>query len=168
MLIIGILFGAGLSLLLAMLYVLSLGGEFRDSLRLAALELRDRLTGRRPPPAPAAEQAPPPPDPRIRGLQEELRMANRLLEKARGERLAIVEQAERASAETAQLNEAIAEGERRIAALGEEVTAERNRAEQLRALLGERCEELARANRDVRDLRNELELLNPDAAAVNG
>ena len=74
LLIIGVIFGVALAATIGLFYVISLDGEFQANLRATAVALRDRVTGRRRySPAPGVERRADP-DPRLRSMQEELRL----------------------------------------------------------------------------------------------
>lgn len=166
--IIGVLFGLALAATVAVFYVLNLQGDFRANLKNLAIETHDRLRGRKriPPPSPAV-QKPAEPDPRVRMLTDELRMTHRLLEQTRVERVASVEAAARAAAESEELRQQVAARNEQVAGLKEELVAQQARIESLRGELAQRGEYLSRANREIRDLRNELDVLNSDVKVVN-
>ncbi len=165
--LIGVIFGLTLALTVGLFYVLSLEGEFKANLRAAGLEVRDRVTGRRRyMPAVSGERRVEP-DPRVRALQEELRVANRLMEQVRAEHQASAEQTHQASERTQALHLGLAERDLCIAGLEEQVKTLAERQEALRQQLADRCEQLARSQRDVRDLQTELDVLQSGVDVVN-
>lgn len=163
---IGVLFGVAMSITLSLFYVLSLGGDFRANLHSVALELRDRLTGRRRPLQQAAEGQKAEADPRIRSLQEELRMANRLLEQARREREEQVAEVARARERAEEMAGEINERDARILTLETESSRQAPQLEALREELAARTAELGRARREIKDLQVEIDVLGAGAGLV--
>lgn len=165
--LIGVFFGLALALTVGLFYVLGLDGQFRENLEATARVLRDRVTGRRRyVPAVSGERRAEP-DPRVRSLQEELRVANRLIEQARAGQQGDAEQARQASEQTATLRQDIIERDQRIVALEDELRAATGSRETLREQLAENAGQLARAQRELRDLQTELDLLQSGVNVVN-
>jgi chromosome segregation ATPase len=159
MLIVGLLIGVALTVTVAAFGVLSMDGRFRDNVRAAMNECRNRLTGRHPRaqnvgPARSVEG-----DARIRALQEEVRVMQRLMDQARVERETQAEESRRAGAEILTLRGLLAEREEQLgsrnAALAEATAA----AARAREELAERSAELARSRRDAKGLETELGIL---------
>ncbi len=156
----GALFGVALSVTVGLFYVLSLGGDFKASLRDAAGQLRDQLTGRRrlqpqQPGEPRVEV-----DTRVRSLQEELRVVHRLLDQTRGEREAHGQEIRNTADQIRQLQQGVLERDARILDLDGELNQQRGQLQALREQLAERAAELARAQRQARDLQTEIDVLN--------
>lgn len=167
LLIIGFLFGLALALTVGLFYVLSLDGEFKANVRATAVQVRDRVTGRRRyQPAVSGERRVEP-DARLRSLQEELRVANRLLDQARAERQAGSDEAGKAAEEARGLRLELDERDLRIASLEDQVKGHAERQEALRQQLAERAEQLARSQRELRDLQTELDVLQSGVDVVN-
>ena len=164
---IGVLFGLALTLTVSLFYVLSLDGEFKANIRATAREVRDRITGRRRyVPAVSGERRVEP-DPRVRSLQEELRVANRLMEQVRAERQVSAAENHKTSGQTLEMRQGLAERDLRIASLEEQLKMQAERQETLRQQLAERCEQLARSQREVRELQTELDVLQSGVNVVN-
>lgn len=156
----GALFGVALSLTLGVFYALSLEGAFKANLRAVAGQVRDRLTGRRRYLPQVDGERRVESDTRIRSLQEELRMANRLLDQARGEREAHGQQSRAAADQTQQLQKDVIERDARMLALEEELRQHGPRLQALREQLAARSAELAQARRELKDLQVELDVLS--------
>lgn len=164
---IGVLFGVAMSITLALFYVLSLGGDFRGNLHAVAIELRDRLTGRRRSAPAAGEGQRVEADPRIRSLQEELRMANRLLDQTRNERETQAAEIARAGERAEQLAAEINERDARILTLETESSRQAPQLQTLREELATRSAELGRARREIKDLQVEIDVLGAGARLVS-
>jgi chromosome segregation ATPase len=163
MLVVGLLFGVALTLTVGFFAVLSMGGQFGDNLRQAAAEIKARITGthrkaQAPGPGRPVEQ-----DARMRALQEEVRVMQRLMDKERVEREGQKEEIRNSLAEVSSLRARVAEREERVVALeaasGEQMTA----ASKLRDELAERSAELARAKQQVKDLETEINVVQSGA-----
>ncbi|GIK34613.1 MAG: hypothetical protein BroJett010_11720 [Gammaproteobacteria bacterium] len=163
----GALFGVALSVTVGLFYVLSLGGDFQASLRDAAGQLRDRITGRRRYQPQVTGERRVETDNRVRSLQEELRVANRLLEQARGEREANDQQARQGADQVRELQQAVLEREERILALESQVGQYSPQLQELREQLAERTMQLVQAQRQARDLQMEIEVLNSGVDVVS-
>jgi chromosome segregation ATPase len=159
MLIIGVLFGVALAVTLAVFGILSMDGRFADNAKAAAAQGLARLTGRRPRATVSAAGPNPESEARIRGLQEEIRVMQRLMEQGRSERTALGEEIERLRAERAAASTALGERDRTVAELEARVQAERTKCVQLHDSLAERSAELARSRREARDLQTELSVM---------
>lgn len=165
--LIGVFFGLALAVTVGLFYVLGLDGSFRANLEATARELCDRVTGRRRYVPGVTGERRQDVDPRVRSLQEELRLANRLLEQARSGQQSDAEQARRAVEENATLRQDLAARDGRIGELEAQLQAATGRQEALREQLAERAEQLARSQRDVRDLQTELDVLQSGVSVVN-
>lgn len=165
--LIGVFFGLALAVTVGLFYVLGLDGSFRANLEATARELCDRVTGRRRYVPGVTGERRQDVDPRVRSLQEELRLANRLLEQARSGQQGDAEQARRAVEENATLRQDLAARDGRIGELEAQLQAATGRQEALREQLAERAEQLARSQRDVRDLQTELDVLQSGVSVVN-
>lgn len=163
MLIIGVLFGVALTVTLAIFGLLSMDGRFTDNAKAAAAQALAWLTGRRGR-APVPLLAPnPESEARVRGLQEEIRVMQRLMEQARAEHASLSGESERIRVELAAASAALGERDRTVAELEARVQEERAKCVQLHDSLAERCAELARSRRDVKDLATELSVLQSGA-----
>lgn len=164
MVIVGLLMGVALSFTVALFVILSMDGRFRDNLRETALLCRDLATGRRrPAPARVIATRVPEADARIRSLQEEVRVMQRLLEDARTERAAHAGEAGQAHAEIEALRAALAEREAQVAARDAALAESGAACSRAREELAERTAELARSRREVRDLETEIGVLQSGA-----
>jgi chromosome segregation ATPase len=170
MALIGLLFGIALTVTVAVFAVLSMDGAFADNLRLAARAAQARLTGRHRPSAPVVASRSPEADSRIRGLQEEVKVMQRLLEQGRVEREQAAATAGRSAEEKAALHAAIAERDEKIVLLQETVRSESAQSARWREELAQRAAELAAARRELRDLETELSVAQSGAGygAVSG
>ncbi len=156
MLIVGLLFGIALALTLALFGILSMDGHFVENLKAAAIAARDRLTGRSPRatvsmPARGAES-----ETRIRNLQEEIRVQQRLMEQARTEREAVAQESNQARQEIATLREALAERERELGLRDLALQEAGSVATRAREELAAANAELARSRRELKELETEL------------
>jgi len=163
MAIVGLLFGIVLTLTLGLFVVLSMGGRFQENLRVVAAEIRARLTGNRrgtrtSTPTRAVEH-----EAKIRALQEELRVMQRLMDKERAESETHKNETRTAMAEASSLRVAISERDERLAALEATVQQKIGEAVSLRDELAERSAELARTNRQVKDLETEINVVQSRA-----
>lgn len=163
MALIGLLFGVALTVTVAVFAVLAMDGGFSDNLRLAARELQGRLTGRHRPAAPVVAARNPEADTRIRGLQEEIKVMQRLLEQGRAEREQAAEAARRAAEEIGALRAAVGERDEKAGAIQEAARAQAAEAGRLREELGRASAELATARRELRDLQTELSVAQSGA-----
>ncbi len=156
MFIVGLLFGVALTVTVALFGILSMDGRFRENLVAAASECRNRLTGRHRRGQASAPSRGIESDTRLRALQEEVRVMQRLMEQARVEREAQAEESRRAGAEVAALRGLLTEREAQVsardAALAETTAAVITAREQL----ADRSAELARSRREAKDLETEL------------
>jgi chromosome segregation ATPase len=156
MFLMGLLFGVALAVTLALFAVLAMDGRFADNVVAAARFGRDRLTGRLPRAEATTVIRSPESDARLRALQEEIRVQQRLLEQARVEREGHTAEVQQLQLDLTSLREANAGCEQRIgerdAALRES-TAVAARAREELALANA---ELARARREAKDLETEL------------
>lgn len=156
MFIVGLLFGLALAVTLALFGILSMGGRFIENLKAAAAAAQLRLTGRYPRTAVTIPVRGTESEARIRNLQEEVRVQQRLMEQARTEREAAAEESKRAREEITTLRDALAEHEGQ---LGERDTALKEAGAataQVREELTAAKAELARSRRELKDLETEL------------
>jgi chromosome segregation ATPase len=163
MLVVGLLFGVALTLTVGFFAVLSMGGQFGDNLRQAAAEIRARITGthrkgQAPSPGRPAEQ-----DARMRALQEEVRVMQRLMDKERVEREGQKEENRNSLAEITSLRARLAEREEQVVALEAASAEQMAAASKMRDELGERSAELARAKQQVKDLETEINVVQSGA-----
>lgn len=163
MLIIGVLFGVALSVTLATFGLLSMDGRFTDNAKAAAAQALAWMTGRRPRATANLAVANPESDTRVRGLQEEVRVMQRLMEQARAEHASLSGESERIRVAVAAANAALGERDRAVAELEGRVQEERAKCVQLHDSLAERCAELARSRREVKDLETELSVMQSGA-----
>jgi chromosome segregation ATPase len=137
-------------------------GRFMDNAKVAAAQALAGLTGRRR--TTVALVAPnPESEARVRGLQEEIRVMQRLMEQARAEHASLSGESERVRVELAAASAALGERDRTVAELEARVQEERAKCVQLHDSLSERCAELARSRREVKDLETELSVLQSGA-----
>lgn len=163
MAVIGVLFGIAFSVTVAFFGILSMDGRFTENLKAAAAEGRLRVTGRHrgvqlASPGRSAEA-----DARLRGLQEEIKVMQRLMERARKEREAFTEDLNRSREDAAALRSTVTEGAERVSALELSLQHEANRNLQLSEELSARCAELARRKTEARDLETELSVAQSGA-----
>ena len=163
----GALFGVALSVTVGLFYVLSLGGDFQASLRDAAGQLRDRITGRRRYQPQVSGERRVESDNRVRSLQEELRVANRLLDQARAEREAREQQASQGADQLRELQQQVLERDERILALEGQLGQQAPQLQALREQLAERASQLAQAQRQAKDLQMEIEVLHSGVDVVS-
>jgi hypothetical protein len=165
MAVIGLLFGVALTLTVAAFGVLSMDGRFAENLSAAARAAQARLTGRHrtAAAATAAVARSPETEARIRGLQEEVKVMQRLLDQARVEREQNAATDLRTAEETAALRALVAERDEKIGALQEAARLESANAMRWREELARQAEELATARRELRDLETELSVAQSGA-----
>ncbi|CAG0937847.1 hypothetical protein GPROT2_00022 [Gammaproteobacteria bacterium] len=163
----GALFGVALSVTVGLFYVLSLGGDFKSSLHDVAGQLRDRLTGRRRYQPQVSGERRVESDNRVRSLQEELRVANRLLDQARAEREAREQQASQGADQLRELQQQVLERDERILALEGQLGQQAPQLQALREQLAERASQLAQAQRQAKDLQMEIEVLHSGVDVVS-
>lgn len=164
MFIIGILIGVTLSATVALFGVLSMDGQFGDNVKAAAAEARLRLTGRHrrlQVPVPGRN---PESDARVRGLQEEIKVMQRLVEQGRAEREAHAAATEQSAEQLARLEAVLAERDQRNQALEASLKEEGTGKAHLRDEVSRVAAELAAARRDVRDLETELSVARSGAS----
>lgn len=169
MAIVGFLIGITLTITVGVFGVLSMDGGFAENLRAAGLELRRRITGQhRQPPAAAVRSAEV--DNRVRGLQEEVKVMQRLLEQGRVERETLLAAARQSAEDMEALRAGITTRDERIAAMDEAGRSSSDETLRLREQLGSRDAELATARRDLRDLETELSLAQSgsDFTSISG
>jgi len=144
MAIVGFLIGITLTITVGVFGVLSMDGGFAENLRAAGLELRRRITGQhRPAPAAAVRSAEV--DNRVRGLQEEVKVMQRLLEQGRVERETLLAAARQSAEDIETLRAAITARDERIATMDEAGRSSSDETLRLREQLGSRDAELATA-----------------------
>jgi peptidoglycan hydrolase CwlO-like protein len=163
MFIIGMLFGVMLSVTLALFCILSMGGNFVENAKAALTEARQWLTGKRRQAGASGTAPGAPPDGRLRALQDENRLMQRLMQQARDEQGEIDARHKAAVAELEAMCAVVSERERKIIELDEQARTERARALKLQDSLAQRGSELADARREVKDLQTELSVLQSDA-----
>lgn len=170
MFIIGILIGVALSATVALFGVLSMDGRFGDNLKAAATEARLRLTGRNRRLQVTVPGRNPETDARVRGLQEEIKVMQRLVEQGRAEGEAHAGASTRSAEQLAALQAAVVDRDQRILALEASLKEEGAAKSHLRDELALRSAELAGAKRDVRDLETELSVAQSGAgfSSVSG
>jgi chromosome segregation ATPase len=156
MLLLGFLCGVALSVTLALFAILSMDGRFTENLACALAECRAWLTGGRRRQTPQGPARSPETDARVRGLQEEVKVMQRLIEQGRGERQAHVDAAAKVAEEVAGLRAAAGKRDEERAALEKELHERTAQVEKLREELAARAAELARSEREARDLQTEL------------
>jgi chromosome segregation ATPase len=93
---------------------------------------------------------------RIRGLEADLRVAQRTAEQARTEREALTAERASASAELVAARDKLASNEELIRKLKAEVQHECGKTARLRQELADRAEEMVRTHVQLRDVQNEL------------
>jgi chromosome segregation ATPase len=163
MFIVGLLFGIALTLTLGFFAVLSTTGPFDENLRAVAAAIRGRLTGghrkgQATAPTRSVEQ-----DAKVRALQEEVRVMQRLMDKERVERQVHKDELQSATAEVAALRTRITERDERLAGLEATIQEKIGEAGKLRDELAERCAELASARQQVKDLETEINVMQSGA-----
>jgi chromosome segregation ATPase len=163
MFIIGVLLGVVLSLTVALFGILSMDGNFLDNAKATLAEGRLWLTGKRRRARASAAAPGPESDGRVRALQEEIRIMQRLMQQTRDEQGEIDAKHKALVAELEAARAVAGERDRRIIELDEQARAERSKATKLQELLSERGAELAEARREVKDLQTELGVLQSDA-----
>lgn len=149
---IGLLFGILLSGIVVGFIVVRSGGPIKESLfgngdgklKLGAKPSNTEL---------AVET-----DTRVRALQEDLRISQKLLDQGRIEREQNSKAAKVAAEEIAGVRQQCADRDGRILALECELRDGRQRYEDLLGLLSDRTEELAKASAQLKDARTELEV----------
>jgi hypothetical protein len=158
MLIIGLLFGVMLSMTVALFAILRMDGRFGDNVRAALATALAWLTGRKRARSgmtiPCGNES----EARIRGLQEEIKVMQRLAERERAERQSQVAAIAALEAERTALQGRIAGLEDKIDPQDSDTQRLRDDAHRLRAELSERCADLSRAKIEIRDLTNELDM----------
>lgn len=169
MAIVGFLFGITLTVTVGVFAVLSMEGGFAENLRAAALEARRRITGQHRPVATAAVRSTEL-DNRVRGLQEEIKVMQRLLDQGRVERETQLAAATKATEDIATLRAAVIARDERIAEMDQAGRSSSDETLRLREQLGSRDAELATARRDLRDLETELSLAQSgsDFTSISG
>lgn len=149
---IGLLFGIMLSGIVVGFIVVRSGGPLKESLFGDAGSLP--MFG---PPKPAREP-PPEADGRVNALQEELRIAQKLLDQGRVERDVAGKAGKLADEQIAALRDKLAEREARIQELEAAQREARDRADGLLAELSTRSEELSKVSVQLKDLRIEFDV----------
>lgn len=161
--VIGLFLGLALTATIAFFGVLSMEGSFRENLSAAAREARARLTGRHrrgsgTSPARSLEA-----DGKMRTLQEEVKIMQRLMDQARNERQTHAEVAAMAATQMKELRDMIAKREEAILAAQVQFREACDHTTTLREELATRSAELAATRRDLRDIETELSVVQSGA-----
>jgi chromosome segregation ATPase len=154
-LVMGLLFGLAMALVLGAFLVLLQTAENRALLRAGRLPILHLLGLRHEPPP----EKRPDLEPRLRALQEELRVTQRLVDQARVEREARQAEQRQRDEELATLRAQLAERTARCEELAAVVAGEQDRARGLEEQVSTRSDELSRANMTLKDLRTELDVV---------
>lgn len=169
LLFIGLLFGLFLSLVVAAFLLLNLDPRLRDDLlarRRSVLDLvRPRQVPGRSPTGPSHH---PGLDQKIRSLQEEVRISQKLLEGSREAAETKRREAESLAAEVAGLRQQVAAGDTARQALATELESRQEACRTLEAQLAAAREQMARREREARDLAIELDLARAGERLLQG
>ncbi len=159
MFIVGLLLGVILVLTVAVFGLLNMEGRFMDNARLAAREAREVLSGRARRAQLAAVISGPDGQARLRALQEEVRVMQRLMDKAQSEAEAQTDATQRAREQVEELRARLAERDERLDARDLELTEANAALREARDKLHEQGVENSRLRGHVRDLETELSVL---------
>lgn len=165
---IGVLFGVALSITLGLFYVLAQGGSFKESFKALCVEWHGRLTGRHRlmRGAVATQQAGD--ELRLRSLQDELRMVNRMLAEERSGREEQAADLARRADQAKQFAKVLAEREKQIRMLQAQSKEHQPQLQALQRELATREAELGKRSREIRDLQVELDVLGAGVSLVSG
>ena len=163
MLVVGLLFGIALSMTIAVFAALSMGGSFQENLKAASAELRAWITGRRRKMPASVSVRSVESETRIRALQEEIRVMQRLMDQARVTRETHTNEVSKATTEISALRAAAAERDERLAGMETMLREETARAGKAREELAELAAQLARSRQETKDLETELSVVQSGA-----
>ncbi len=163
MLIVGLLFGIALCLTIAVFAVLSIGGHFPENLKAAAVELRARLTSRNRKPRSSAPARTVETEARMRALQEEIRVMQRLMDQARVDREMHASEMQKATEEISALRIVADDRGERLAAVEKLLSEETVKTGKLRDELADVSAQFARSRQEIKDLETELSLAQSGA-----
>lgn len=157
MLMLGLLLGAAATATVALFAILSMEGRFSDNLRDVATTTLRRMAGRAPrTPSASGVGRNIESDNRIRALQEEARVMQKLIDQTRVERDAARGQIDRASQEQEALKATVSSRDERIAALDATIKTEAGKLLEVREQGGAMQAEIIRLRGEIRDLETEL------------
>lgn len=159
MFIVGLVLGVVLVATVAVFGLLNMEGRFTDNARLAAREAREVLSGRARRAQLAAVISGPDGQARLRALQEEVRVMQRLMDKARSEAEAQTDATRRAREQVEELRDRLSERDERLDARDLELTEATAALREARDQLHDQGTEVSRLRGNIRDLENELGLL---------
>ena len=148
---------------MALFGILSMDGHFQDNLKAAGTEIRARVTGRHRRSQSAGPVRDTGSETRIRALQEEVRVMQRLMDKERVERETQAAEMRKAQDEIVALRAAVSERDERMVSLDAALRDETAKTGKLREELAERSALLARSQQDNKDLETELSVAQSGA-----
>jgi chromosome segregation ATPase len=150
---IGLLFGVILSGIAVGFIVIRAGGPIKESL-FGAEGNRPAFGGKPQVPAPPAIES----DSRVKAMQEEIKVMQRLIDQGRGEREQHQKEAKAAADSLAAARAQVAERDARIGALEAQLMTESGKAADLMMQLSDRTEQLSRVSLQLKDARLELDV----------
>lgn len=154
-LVMGVLFGLALSIVLGTFLIILQSEENRALLRAGRLPIL-HLLGLRSEPPPEKR---PDLEPRLRAVQDELRVTQRLVDQARVEREGREAERKALDEELAALRTQLDDRARQVEELQAAVELARERTRILEEDVSMRSDELSRANTTLKDLRTELDVV---------
>ena len=163
MLMAGLLFGVAFSVTLALFGILSMDGHFSANIKAAAAEIRARITGRHRKVRSAGPVRDIEGEAKLRALQEEVRVMQRLMDKTRVERESQVDEMRKARGEIASLRAAVGERDERLLGFEGTLRNETEKTGKLRDEFADQAALLAKSRREIKDLETELSVVQSGA-----
>jgi chromosome segregation ATPase len=163
MLMAGLLFGIAFSVTLALFGIMSMDGHFKANVINAAAEIRRRITGRHRKARSTGPVRDIEGEAKLRALQEEVRVMQRLMDKSRVDRESQVDEMRRAKEEIVTLRAAVTERDERLLSVEATLHNETGKTGKLRDEFADQAALLAKSRREIKDLETELSVVQSGA-----